>query len=102
MNAEYRSKMYKVSFKPQWLLLGKERGYRQIVSEGGDYKCFQYHMDKRNALLDEVFECELGMGKYAKFSEADRKREGLRLREKEEAHHLKALIFATSCGITLC
>ena len=102
MKQEYRSKMYELTYKPQWKILGKERGYNEVVSEGGNYKCFQYHMAKRKKLLDEVFACELGEGKYADFSKEEREAESKRLREAEEAHHLKAKVFATFCGYILC
>ena len=102
MKKDYRSKMYEVSFMPQWKLAGRERGYHEIKSEGGNYRCFQYHFGKRNELLDEIFACELGKGKYAEYSLEERKAESTLLREKEEAHNLKAKIFANMCGLILC
>ena len=102
MKKDYRSKMYEVSFMPQWKLAGRERGYHEIKSEGGNYRCFQYHFGKRNELLDAIFACELGKGKYAGYSPEERKTESAVLREKEEAHNLKAKIFANMCGLILC
>ena len=94
MEKNYRSEMYKVSLMPQWKLAGKECGYRKVASEGGNYRCFKYHFGKRNELLDAIFACELGKGKYAEYSPEERKAESAVLRAKEEAHNLKAKIFA--------
>ena len=95
MKEEYRDKMYDLSFTPQWKMLRKERGYHEVVSEGGRYLCFQYHMKKRNELLNELFDCRLGRGKYASFSAEEREHAKAILKDREEAHLLKAEIFAT-------
>ena len=101
MKQSYKSKMYEVSIKPQSELLGKDEGFCQKISEGGNFKCFQYHFDMQNALVRSILDCEMGHGSYSKLSKEQRVDEGLRLRRLQEAHHLKAQIFATSCGRTL-
>ena len=72
------------------------------TAEGGRYLCFQYHMKKRTELLNELFDCRLGRGKYASLSAEEREQAKATLEDREEAHMLKAEIFAKLCGYILC
>ena len=98
MNKNYRDAMYQVSTMKQSALLGKDYAYQETITEGAYYKCFTYHLTKHHELIRLIIACEAGNGVYSKMSVDERKVEGKRLRGLDEAHNLKATIFAIACG----
>ncbi len=98
MNKNYRDAIYMMSSMKQGQLLGKGDAYQENITEGGNYKCFKYHLAKHHELIRQIIACEAGNGVYSSMSDDERKVEGKRLRGLEEAHNIKTIIFAIACG----